>query len=132
VSPRRVLLGSVVAGKRRRGTVLGRRERSIDATLTAGGVLALIEAAWRLVPAIEDLPLLETWVGHRPGSRDDAPILGRGPLEGLVYATGHHRNGILLTPVTADLVTDVVMEGRIDPAIAPFGLDRFTLARAAE
>jgi len=107
-------------------------EKGFDATLTAGGVLALIEAAWRLVPAIEDLPLLETWVGHRPGSRDDAPILGRGPLEGLVYATGHHRNGILLTPVTADLVTDVVMEGRIDPAIAPFGLDRFSLARAAE
>jgi glycine oxidase len=107
-------------------------EKGFDATLTAGGVLALIEAAWRLVPAIEDLPLLETWVGHRPGSRDDAPILGRGPLEGLIYATGHHRNGILLTPVTADLVTDVVMEGRVDPAIAPFGLDRFSLARAAE
>jgi glycine oxidase len=107
-------------------------EKGFDATLTAGGVLALIEAAWRLVPAIEDLPLLETWVGHRPGSRDDAPILGRGPLEGLVYATGHHRNGILLTPVTADLVTDVVLDGRIDPAIAAFGLDRFSPARAAE
>ena len=107
-------------------------EKGFDATLTAGGVLALIEAAWRLVPAIEDLPLLETWVGHRPGSRDDAPILGRGPLEGLVYATGHHRNGILLTPVTADLVTDVVLDRRIDPAIASFGLDRFTLPRAAE
>jgi glycine oxidase len=107
-------------------------EKGFDTTLTAGGVLALIEAAWRLVPAIEDLPLLETWVGHRPGSRDDAPILGRGPLEGLVYATGHHRNGILLTPVTADLVTNVVLDGRIDPAIAAFGLDRFTLARAAE
>jgi glycine oxidase len=107
-------------------------EKGFDATLTAGGVLALIEAAWRLVPAIEDLPLLETWVGHRPGSRDDAPILGRSPLEGLVYATGHHRNGILLTPVTADLVTDVVLDGRIDPAIAAFGLDRFSPARAAE
>jgi len=51
-------------------------EKGFDATLTAGGVLALIEAAWRLVPAIEDLPLLETWVGHRPGSRDDAPSWG--------------------------------------------------------
>jgi glycine oxidase len=107
-------------------------EKGFDATLTAGGVLALIEAAWRLLPAIEDLPLLETWVGHRPGSRDDAPILGRGPLEGLVYATGHHRNGILLTPVTADLVADVVLDGRIDPAIAAFALDRFSPARAAE
>jgi glycine oxidase len=107
-------------------------ERGFDTTLTAGGMLALIEAAWRLVPAIEDLPLLESWVGHRPGSRDDAPILGRGPLEGLVYATGHHRNGILLTPVTAELVTGVVLDGRIDPAIVAFGLERFMPARAAE
>lgn len=107
-------------------------EKGFDATLTAGGVLALIEAAWRLVPSIEELPLLETWVGHRPGSRDDAPILGRGPLAGLVYATGHHRNGILLTPVTAELVTGVVLDGRVDPAIATFGIDRFKPARAAE
>jgi glycine oxidase len=107
-------------------------EKGFDAALTAGGLLALLEGAWRLVPAIEDLRLVETWVGHRPGSRDDAPILGRGPLEGLVYATGHHRNGILLTPVTADLVADVVLDDRIDPAIAAFGLDRFAPARAAE
>lgn len=107
-------------------------EKGFDASLTAGGMLALTEAAWRLVPAIEDLALLETWVGHRPGSRDDAPILGRSRLEGLVYATGHHRNGILLTPVTADLMTDVVLDGRVDPALAAFGLERFTPARAAE
>jgi len=62
-------------------------------TLTAGGVLTLLEAAWRAVPAVEELPIEEMWVGHRPGSRDDAPILGEGPLKGLVYATGHHRNG---------------------------------------
>jgi glycine oxidase len=111
------------------GTV---EERGFDATITAGGVLALLEAAWRVLPAIEELPIDEMWVGHRPGSRDDAPILGPGPLDGLVYATGHHRNGILLTPVTADAIARLVSAGEIDPAIRPFGMDRFAVAEAAE
>jgi glycine oxidase len=107
-------------------------EKGFDASLTAGGVLALLEAAWRVLPAIEELPIDETWVGHRPGSRDDAPVLGPGPLENLVYATGHHRNGILLTPVTADTIARLVRDGEIDPAIRPFGMERFALAEAAE
>ena len=58
-------------------------EKGFDSTLTAGGLLTLLEAAWRAVPAIEELPIDEMWVGHRPGSRDDAPILGPAPLDGL-------------------------------------------------
>jgi len=111
------------------GTV---EEKGFDATITAGGMLTLLEGAWRAVPAIEELPIEETWVGHRPGSRDDAPILGRGPLQGLVYATGHHRNGILLAPITADAIARLVLDDRVEPAIAPFGLERFLPARAAE
>ncbi len=107
-------------------------ENGFDATITAGGMLTLLEAAWRAIPAIEDLPIEETWVGHRPGSRDDAPILGRAPLENLFYATGHHRNGILLAPVTADAMARLVLDDVADPAIRPFGLDRFLPARAAE
>jgi glycine oxidase len=107
-------------------------EKGFDTELTAGGVLALLEAAWRLVPTIEELPIAEMWVGHRPGSRDDAPILGRAPVDGLIYATGHHRNGILLTPVTANLIARLVLEGVTDPALTPFGLERFITARAAE
>ena len=79
-------------------------------TITAGGMLTLLEAAWRAIPAVEELPIDEIWVGHRPGSRDDAPILGRGPLEGLFYATGHHRNGILLAPVTADAMARLILD----------------------
>ncbi len=96
-------------------------EKGFDATITAGAVLALLEAAWRVS-------------GHRPGSRDDAPILGYGPVGGLVYATGHHRNGILLAPITADAIARLVLDGTMDPVIAPFGLDRFAPApaRAAE
>jgi glycine oxidase len=107
-------------------------EKGFDTTLTAGGLLTLLEAAWRAVPAIEDLPIDEMWVGHRPGSRDDAPILGPGPLDGLIYATGHHRNGILLAPVTADAIARLVVDGTLDPAIRPFGIERFTPAKAAE
>jgi glycine oxidase len=107
-------------------------EKGFDATLTAGGLLTLLEAAWRAVPAIEELPIDEMWVGHRPGSRDDAPILGPAALDGLIYATGHHRNGILLAPVTADTIARLVLDGTLDPAIRPFGIERFTPAKAAE
>jgi glycine oxidase len=108
-------------------------EKGYDAALTAGGVLTLLEAAWRAVPAIEELPIDEMWVGHRPGSRDDAPILGAGPLDGLIYATGHHRNGILLAPITADVIARLALDGVADAAIRPFGIERFgALPAAAE
>ena len=107
-------------------------EKGFDNTITAGGMLTLLEAAWRAVPAVEELPIEEIWVGHRPGSRDDAPILGPGPLDGLFYATGHHRNGILLAPVTADAMARLILDDVLDPAIKPFGLERFFPARAAE
>jgi glycine oxidase len=106
-------------------------EKGYDTSLTAGGMLTLLEAAWRAVPAVEELPIDEMWVGHRPGSRDDAPILGPGPIDGLIYATGHHRNGILLTPITADAIARLVLDGVADPAIRPFGNERFTPTRAA-
>ena len=104
------------------GTV---EERGFDDRLTAGGVFSLIEAAWRALPAIEELPIEETWVGFRPGSRDDAPILGPTPGAGLAIATGHHRNGILLAPITIEAISRHILTGEVDPAIRPFGLDRF-------
>jgi glycine oxidase len=106
-------------------------EKGFDASLTAGGLLTLLEAAWRAVPAVEELPIDEMWVGHRPGSRDDAPILGPAPVDGLIYATGHHRNGILLAPVTADAIARLALDGVVDPTIKPFGIERFVPARGA-
>ncbi|QQP90175.1 glycine oxidase ThiO [Skermanella sp. TT6] len=105
-------------------------ERGFDTDLTAGGVMSLLEGAWRALPGVEELPIDELWVGFRPGSRDDAPILGPSALDGLVLATGHHRNGILLTPVTADAVSDHILTGRTADVIRPFGIDRF-VKRAA-
>ncbi len=106
-------------------------ERGFDDSLTAGGVFALLEGVWRAVPGVEELPIDEMWVGFRPGSRDDAPMLGPSEVEGLVLATGHHRNGILLTPVTADAVSRFILTGEVDEAIRPFGIGRFA-ARAKE
>jgi glycine oxidase len=107
-------------------------EKGFDSSLTAGGILSLLEAAWRAIPAIEELAVAEMWVGHRPGSRDDAPILGPAAVDGLIYATGHHRNGILLTPVTAETISRYVLDGEADPVIRPFGIGRFARAQAAE
>ncbi|HYG91617.1 MAG TPA: glycine oxidase ThiO [Azospirillum sp.] len=103
-------------------------ERGFDTTLTAGGIFSLLEGAWRAIPGVAELPIDEMWVGFRPGSRDDAPILGFGDVEGLVYATGHHRNGILLVPVTADAIARLILTGETDPAVAAFGIQRFVEA----
>lgn len=104
------------------GTV---EERGFDERLTAGGILALLEGAWRAVPTIEELPIAEMWVGFRPGSRDDAPMLGPCGIDRLVIATGHHRNGILLTPVTAAVVSTYVLTGHLPEIAAPFSPERF-------
>jgi len=107
-------------------------EKGFDPHLTAGAQLALLQAAWRVLPGIEELPISEAWVGFRPGSRDDAPILGAGPVAGLVFATGHYRNGILMTPITSELIAALILDQRVDPLIAPFSIKRFARAAAAE
>jgi glycine oxidase len=96
--------------------------------------LALIEGAWRALPAIEELPIAEMWVGFRPGSRDDAPMLGPSGVEGLIVATGHHRNGILLTPVSAAVISDYILSGKLPETARPFAPRRFAkpLAEAAQ
>ena len=102
------------------------RSRGFDETLTAGATLTLLEAAWRALPAIDELAIDEMWAGFRPGSPDDAPILGPCAVEGLVLATGHHRNGILLTPVTADEVSRCILDGKASATITPFSIARFS------
>lgn len=101
-------------------------EKGFDTTVTAGGVYGLLEAAWRILPSLEDLPLIETWAGLRPTSRDDAPILGPTGVAGLLMATGHHRNGVLLAPVTAATILQYVLTGTLLAEAQPFTLARFT------
>jgi glycine oxidase len=100
-------------------------EQGFDTTVTAGAVHDLLRAALELLPDAAELELLETVVGLRPGSPDNAPMLGPAGPEGLVVATGHYRNGILLTPVTADAVAELLATGQVPELIAPFGPGRF-------
>ncbi len=103
-------------------------EMGFNERLTAGGMLELLRGAWEVVPGIYELPILESWTGLRPGSRDNAPILGKTPIDNLIYATGHYRNGILLTPVTAYEITKLILTGETSHTISPFQLSRFLLS----
>ncbi|MGV9900387.1 FAD-dependent oxidoreductase, partial [Streptomyces tendae] len=96
-----------------------------DTTVTAGGVYELLRDAHELVPGITELPLTETRAGLRPGSPDNAPLLGRTDLDGLLLATGHYRNGVLLTPVTGDVMADVLTGGEPPEEARPFSPRRF-------
>ena len=79
----------------------------------------------RLVaPAVYDLELLEVNVGFRPATRDHLPLIGATEVSGLYVATGHFRHGVLLAPATAALLADLIVEGRLDPILAPFRPER--------
>jgi len=101
-------------------------EQGFDTTVTAGAVADLLRAALELLPDVAELELAETVVGLRPGSPDNAPMLGPAGPDGLVVATGHYRNGILLTPVTADAIAELLATGRAPEMIAPFAPGRFS------
>jgi glycine oxidase len=107
-------------------------ERGFDETITAGGVYALLEGARRAFPAIEEMPIDAIWTGFRPSSIDDAPILGATPVSGLLLATGHHRNGYLLAPVTAFAIESLIADGALPEVAQPFGHDRFGSATAGQ
>ena len=96
-----------------------------DTTVTAGGVYELLRDAHELVPGITELPLTETRAGLRPGSPDNAPLLGPTELDGLLLATGHYRNGVLLTPVTGDAMAHALTTGELPEEARPFTPRRF-------
>ncbi|MFE2233253.1 glycine oxidase ThiO [Streptomyces sp. NPDC059442] len=99
-----------------------------DTTVTAGGVYELLRDAHELVPGITELPLTETRAGLRPGSPDNAPMLGPSALPGLLLATGHYRNGVLLTPVTGDVMAEALATGTLPDEARPFTPRRFSPA----
>jgi glycine oxidase len=102
----RVLVGATV------------EDAGFDERATVAGVRDLLEAGCALVPHLWQASFEEVRVGLRPGSQDDLPIIGRSEIvPGLVYATGHYRNGVLLTPLTAKLVKDLVLDQSADPAL---------------
>jgi glycine oxidase len=101
-------------------------ELGADTRVTAGGIWQLLRDARTLVPGITEFELAEAVAGLRPGTPDNAPILGPAQLPGLVLATGHFRSGVLLAPVTADIIADYLASQRISEGMVPFSAERFS------
>jgi glycine oxidase len=97
---------------------------------TAGGLHSLLQAAITMVPAMKSLEIIDTWSGLRPDTPDHLPVLGPCGIENLYLATGHFRNGILLAPITAELILKCVVEGSTPPEILPFSASRFSKSEA--
>jgi glycine oxidase len=102
-------------------------DRGFDTRVTAGGVHELLRDASELVPGVLELELEEAFAGLRPTPPDNTPIIGRSERTGLVLATGHHRNGVLLASITGDLVADTLAGAPPEPALEP---DRFAVREA--
>ena len=112
--------------------VLGatQREAGFDTEVTAGGVRELLTDAERVLPAIAEYELEEAAAGLRPGSPDNLPVIGA--LEpGVLAATGHHRHGILLAPLTADAIVALLRNDRVPPEVTPAAPDRFWVRSAS-
>jgi len=99
-SPQTVILGSTI------------ENAGYEKRVTSGGLEKILAAANALVPELAKAEVIETWSGLRPGTPDQLPILGPADIDGLVFATGHYRNGILLAPITAKLVGEWIMKKR--------------------
>jgi glycine oxidase len=105
------------------------QERGWDTRVTAGGSYELLRDALALVPGLDDAELVTARAGLRPGTPDDLPLVGSSPVEGLVVATGHYRNGILLTPITAEAVAAAVAGEPLPPEVHACDPGRFAEVR---
>jgi glycine oxidase len=103
-------------------------ERGFDATLTAGGVFELLRDAYEVLPGLAELELEEASVGFRPATPDNGPLIGA--VDDVLLAAGHHRNGILLTPITADAIAALLAGDDVPETAAPFSPDRFAEVHA--
>ncbi|AFZ50132.1 glycine oxidase ThiO [Dactylococcopsis salina] len=92
---------------------------------TPTGIKTLIDRAMRLYPDVANWSIQDTWWGYRPTTPDELPILGRSDCDNLFLATGHHRHGILLAPITAELIATFITEGKADPLLDHFHPQRF-------
>jgi glycine oxidase len=95
-------------------------EAGFDRRATAGAARDLLRGAWDVVPAIDDLELVETSVGFRSALDDHRPRIGPTEIDGLYLAVGHYRNGVLLAPSTAAHLVEILLRSRVDASIAPF------------
>lgn len=98
-----------------------------EKSVTDEGMNAIKTMTREISPSIARLPLVDSWAGFRPRAADGLPVLGPcAGIEGLFYATGHYRNGILLTPITGELIAKAIVEGETPPLLRAFSPGRFT------
>ncbi|MDQ2725660.1 MAG: glycine oxidase ThiO [Actinomycetota bacterium] len=95
-------------------------ERGFDTTVTAGAIHDLLRAAIEVIPEIAELELVECTARLRPATPDNGPLLGPGPVAGLIHATGHHRSGVLLAPITVETVLATLAQQPLPDVAAPF------------
>ncbi|TYP93904.1 glycine oxidase [Fodinibius salinus] len=100
-------------------------EKGFDKRPTAGAQKELLEHGWEMVPAIYELPLVETVAGLRPAGKDHRPIIGESDISGLYYATGHYRHGIMLMPLTVYALVNEILDEEVSDWLAPFRPQRF-------
>ncbi|MEH2452450.1 thiazole synthase [Nostoc sp.] len=125
---KRVLYGQdIYIVPRRDRLIIGATSEAVGFTPnnTPEGIQTLLQAAIRLYPQLKHYPIQEFWWGFRPATPDELPILGTSYCQNLTLATGHYRNGILLAPVTATLIADLILEQKSDPILSDFHYSRF-------
>lgn len=105
-------------------------EQGFDTAVTADAVFRLLEAAREVMPDVGELELIRPRAGLRPATPDNAPAIGPGRLDGLLWATGHYRNGVLLAPLTAQVIVDLLQGAEVPPELRAFDARRFDAARA--
>jgi glycine oxidase len=106
-------------------------ELGYDTRVLAGGVFSLLRDARTVLPLMDELELVETIAGLRPATPDNAPILGPSGLDGLLWATGHYRNGVLLTPITAQIIAETIRTGVVPELGKAFLGSRFGMPKVA-
>lgn len=125
----RVLYGpsTYIVPRRNGQIIIGATSEDVDFTPgnTPAGITTLLQRASRLYPALADYAIEELWWGFRPATPDELPILGPSLCENLTLATGHYRNGILLAPITAALIADLILNQTVNPLLKPFHAERF-------
>jgi glycine oxidase len=101
-------------------------DAGFEKRVTPEGIRRILDAVLELAPALRDAQIVDTWSGLRPGTPDQLPIIGPTDMPGLLIATGHYRNGILLAPVTAKIVRDWIVSGKANFSAEDFSPLRFT------
>jgi glycine oxidase len=133
-APRHVVrMRDVYVAPKARWTLVGATEERgrADTDVDPAAIRRLREAAANVIGALADAPEIAAWAGVRPGTPDDAPMIGETAIPGVFAAMGHYRNGILLAPATAETVADQMLDGKVSPIAAAFSPRRFDNRAAA-